>query len=278
MAGSDLVQAADDELANEEAVDELNRLSAGPRGEYLSAKRTTRLNDIIPGVTFRVLGPPRPKDWPDVATQTQDSDEFWLAKDRQVGRLFGAQPSTDHVPLGTGRWIIERLRTDESEQVTGLVRWLDDAMNNTSVVLLIDVPGHTLLFGGDAQIENWGWALSQAKKQAAKGDPSLEDALSRVDLYKVGHHGSRNATPISLFDKWKDGTTPFTAMMSTKAGVHGEDHHAVPRSTLVTALKGRGALLTTDVDSEQPDWVEVRAALPGGAYETTLGPLRRIPD
>jgi hypothetical protein len=277
MAGSDLVQAADDELENAPAVEELDRLSSGRRGDYLSAKRSTRLNDIVPGVTFRVLGPPRPSYWPDVARQTQDSDEFWVAKDRQIGRLFGPQPSTDAVALGTGRWIVERLRTDEKEQVAGLVRWLDNAMNNTSVVLLIDVPGHTLLFGGDAQIENWGWSLALAKKRAKKGDRTLEDALARVDLYKVGHHGSRNATPISLFEKWKGGVTPFTAMMSTKAGMHGEDHHAVPRSTLVTALKDRGKLLTTDVDVEQPDWVDVQAALPGGAFETRLGPLRPIP-
>jgi hypothetical protein len=278
MARSDLVGAADDEVANAAAVDELDRLASGNRGEYLSANRTTRLNDLVPGATFRVLGPPRPRDWPDVSTQTQDSDEFWIAKDRQIGRLFGAQPSTDVVPLGTGRWIIERLRTDEKEQVAGLVRWLDDAMNNTSVVLLIEVGGHTLLFGGDAQIENWGWSLAQARKQAAKGDTALEDALSRVDLYKVGHHGSRNATPISLFAKWKDGATPFTAMMSTKGGVHGEDHHAVPRTTLVTALKTRGTLLTTDVDDAQPDWIEVQATLPGGPFQASLGPLRAIPD
>jgi ribonuclease BN (tRNA processing enzyme) len=278
MAGSDLVQAAQDELANAAAVEELDRLSSGRRGEYLSAKRKTRLNDIVPGVTFRVLGPPRPSDWPDVARQTQDSDEFWVAKDRQVERLFRAQPSTIDVPLGTGRWIIERMRTDEQDQLASLVRWLDDAMNNTSVVLLIDVPGHTLLFGGDAQIENWGWSLSQAKKQKLKGDPALDDALARVDLYKVGHHGSRNATPISLFDKWKGAQTPFIAMLSTKANVHGEDHHAVPRSTLVAALEDRGTLLTTDVDREQPDWVDVRAALPGGAFETVRGPLRPVPD
>lgn len=51
------------------------------------------------------------------------------------------------------------------------------------------------LFGGDAQIENWSYLLDQAEK-----DPSQRKKLEKVDLYKVGHHGSRNATPKSLFN------------------------------------------------------------------------------
>jgi hypothetical protein len=264
MGSSDLVQLADDEVANAAAVTELDRLAAGRRGEYLSVKRETRLGTIVPGVSFRVLGPPRPRDWPAVAKQTEDSDEFWLAKDGQVKRLFATPAATDQGPLGTSRWIIERLRQDEQGQVAGLVRWLDDALNNTSVILLIEVGGHTLLFGGDAQIENWGWALRQAKR-----DSELGAALSKVDLYKVGHHGSRNATPISLYRMWESRrpTSPLLSIMSTKLGVHGEADHVVPRSTLVAALRKLGQVLSTD-DGEA-DWIEVRARLPGGAYEVS---------
>jgi beta-lactamase superfamily II metal-dependent hydrolase len=58
------------------------------------------------------------------------------------------------------------------------------------VILLIDVGDKRLLFPATAQIENWSWALKHAPKSAL-----LCKLLSRVDLYKVGHHGSRNATP-----------------------------------------------------------------------------------
>lgn len=269
MGNSALVQLADDEVANAEAVAELDRLAAGRRGEYLSVKRETRLGAIAPGVSFRVLGPPRPREWPAVARQTDDSDEFWLAKDGQVKRLFASPPSAGRVPLGTSRWILERMRVDEQGQVAGLVRWLDDALNNTSIILLIEVGGHTLLFGGDAQIENWGWALRQATR-----DPALFAALSNVDLYKVGHHGSRNATPMSLYRMWegRPATSPLLSIMSTKLGVHGEGDHVVPRSTLVAALRKRGGLLSTD-DGEA-DWIEVRASLPGGAYEVSQAATR----
>ena len=61
---------------------------------------------------------------------------------------------------------------------------LDNATNNTSLVLAIElVDGNVLLFVGDAQVGNWeSWAQNEL--------------LSRVILYKVGHHGSHNATLI----------------------------------------------------------------------------------
>src|SRR3984885_8383923 len=52
-----------------------------------------------------------------------------------------------------------------------------------------------LLFPGDAQIENWQFALQQNKYRSL---------LSSVNLYKVGHHGSRNATPKSLWKLFKN--------------------------------------------------------------------------
>lgn len=153
--------------------------------------------------------------------------------------------------------------------MANLVRWLDDALNNTSVVLLIEVGEHRLLFGGDAQIENWGWALDRAGKE-----PELERALAAVTLYKVGHHGSRNATPKSLYRRWENrpADRPLISMMSTKSNVHGSGETAVPRSTLVEALKACGQVLSTDVGDS--DWVEVRAALPSGAFEAAQAPTR----
>jgi hypothetical protein len=62
---------------------------------------------------------------------------------------------------------------------------LDSYTNNTSLVLAFEVPGSkdVLLFVGDAQIGNWlSWSGSST------------DLLSRTIFYKVGHHGSHNAT------------------------------------------------------------------------------------
>jgi hypothetical protein len=77
---------------------------------------------------------------------------------------------------------------------------IDGDVNNTSLALAIEVPGaarHVLLFPADAQVGNWlSWHDQRYPATAAPTDPSesAQDILSRVILYKVGHHGSHNAT------------------------------------------------------------------------------------
>ena len=103
----------------------------------------------------------------------------------------------------------------------------------------LEVMGKKLLFPGDAQLENWSWALGQA---------GIKDVLRDVDVYKVGHHGSRNATPKELwklFGKRGD-SRGLTTMMSTSAGVYGRSEEGkVPSVNLVKALKGESALKNT---------------------------------
>jgi len=72
-------------------------------------------------------------------------------------------------------------------------------INNTSLVLALEFihSGKVLLFVGDAQIENWrSW--EKCRWTVTRGDQTEEvtaaDLLRRTVLYKVGHHGSRNAT------------------------------------------------------------------------------------
>lgn len=65
-----------------------------------------------------------------------------------------------------------------------------------------------------------------------------------MQVRMVGHHGSRNATPRSLFEKYwgseRDPARPMVGLMSTRAGVHGKSEAtAVPRATLVAALERR---------------------------------------
>jgi len=72
---------------------------------------------------------------------------------------------------------------------------LDSATNNTSLVLAIEVvaTGEILLFPGDAQAGNWlSW---QDLKWEVEGKTVTgPDLLARTTFYKVGHHGSHNAT------------------------------------------------------------------------------------
>ncbi len=83
----------------------------------------------------------------------------------------------------------------------------DTLTNNTSLVLAFELPPSAdngerkvLLFVGDAQVGNWlswdeipAW-LPQDGVTVATTKPDIGDLLKRAVFYKVGHHGSHNAT------------------------------------------------------------------------------------
>ena len=77
---------------------------------------------------------------------------------------------------------------------------MDSYTNNTSLVLAIELikSGKVLLFVGDAQFVNWKswhdyeWKITD--RGGTKKTVKTEDLLRRTVLYKVGHHGSHNAT------------------------------------------------------------------------------------
>ena len=72
---------------------------------------------------------------------------------------------------------------------------LDSLTNNTSLVIAIELEpgGDVLLFAADAQVGNWlSW---QELSWTVNGKPvNANDLLGRAIFYKVGHHGSHNAT------------------------------------------------------------------------------------
>jgi hypothetical protein len=72
---------------------------------------------------------------------------------------------------------------------------LDKRTNNSSLVLAFEFVDtrRVLLFVGDAQIGNW---LSWQDVKWRVGDATVTgpDLLARTIFYKVGHHGSHNAT------------------------------------------------------------------------------------
>ena len=76
-----------------------------------------------------------------------------------------------------------------------LAMQLDDRTNNTSLVLAFEFvdTGRVLLFAADAQVGNWlSW--QNVKWTAGGKTVTGPDLLARTVFYKVGHHGSQNAT------------------------------------------------------------------------------------
>jgi hypothetical protein len=105
--------------------------------------------------------------------------------------------------------------------------------------MLFEVGDQKLLFPGDAQIENWQYALDMARK-----DPKISKLLTETTLYKVGHHGSRNATPKSLWESFeKRSDQParidrLRTVVSTMKGKHGETPDtAVPLPKMVEVMQ-----------------------------------------
>lgn len=83
----------------------------------------------------------------------------------------------------------------------------DALTNNTSLVLAFELPARAegtergvLLFTADAQVGNWlSWDEITAwtpidGAQGSQQQPNIDDLLKRTVFYKVGHHGSHNAT------------------------------------------------------------------------------------
>jgi ribonuclease BN (tRNA processing enzyme) len=245
------------------------------RSVYAHFGTEVDLEEYLPGVSCHVLGPPRADLWPQVVKQRyNDPDEFWLSELAAVQRaahIADNDPTRWHLitePRGIGpaRRLLDSLRADQHARLLELVRQTDSAINNTSLILLLTAGSRSMLFPGDAQIENWNYLLKEDASQPFRA------MLGNVDLYKVGHHGSRNATPKSLFRLWNNDTErnrPMVAMLSTKPGVHGKDGpHPVPKPALVDALIGRMTLVRTDHLAPGQHFVEVSAATdPTGVFE-----------
>ena len=88
-----------------------------------------------------------------------------------------------------------RLTADDAADAGALALAMNNATNNASLVLAFEISkgGKVLLFVGDAQAGNWrSWSEGTFDDGGTK--ISAKDLLGRTVLYKVGHHGSHNAT------------------------------------------------------------------------------------
>ena len=285
----DLHLAATEQLRNREAIANLEAWGALQDEEFLHFGMVSKIEDYIPGSSVTVIGPPTVEQYGEVTGQAADDPEYWMLRRafdpdfwqthrrdlaavvEAVGLERDVPELLDGIDPGPVRWLVERMRDQHVQTLARIVRELDDALNNTSLILLIDAGVGSnrkrMLFGGDAQIENWRFALDVAAAPAAPSAAECRQLLRDVDLYKVGHHGSRNASPRTLVGLW-DGKrrTDMIGLMSTMSCFHGKQESTrVPRQTLVDALAANMRLFTTDhrwfeLDDRDPlDFVEVEA-------------------
>jgi hypothetical protein len=258
----------EDNLKNLSAVANLMGMGKQATAIYVNAEmQLDKLlpKDLLPGVKITVLGPPTLKQSDKIRTErARDPSEFWQFRQFwgvQCAAAAAAARQVDHLPLLNARavpeadydpslrWFIKKALAIHADQMLELVRDLDSVMNNTSVILLMEIGGQKLLFPGDAQIENWSYALQ---------NDAWRKLLADVNLYKVGHHGSLNATPKSLWGLFKhkdrEGAARLETMCSTKAGKHGSVSAGteVPRKPLVAELEAHSNFHSTEAVRKNP--------------------------
>lgn len=88
-----------------------------------------------------------------------------------------------------------KIDDDWSSATSELALKLDKHTNNTCLAMAIELvnSGDVLLFPGDAQVGNWlGW--HELTWDVSGKEITINDLLEKTVLYKVGHHGSHNAT------------------------------------------------------------------------------------
>jgi hypothetical protein len=258
----------DNNVANESAVMNLRAMGARATTYFVAYNDRLSLSQILPGVKVKILGPPTLEQHHEIIKQrSRDDEEFWMfhsmlknfwgmqavtadlveglnERDNEMpNRLFPKANVYQNFAPSDTRWFIRQVRAVRAEQLLGLVRILDKALNNTSVIMLFEVGDEKLLFSGDAQIENWEYALSK---------PEVRKVLRDTTLYKVGHHGSRNATPKTLWNDFRKRSTDeknsdrLKTVVSTLEGKHGHTPQtAVPRQTLVNELEKLSEYHTT---------------------------------
>lgn len=235
-------------LTNEAAMTTLHKGFAGrPPRRFLPSKGVAgevRTLAGLPGLRVHVLGPPR--DEAAMADMEPPDEESWRNLVRRgAAKASGATDARATNGAFRPSWRIDRPAflaqvdgssfneadekeaDDLAEEPDGdLAAAIDRAVNNTSLILMFEVGDHWLLFPGDAQ---WGgWAASLQ-------DPAGRRLLEKTTLYKVGHHGSDNASPASLV---KDILGPsFTALLSTRAMSQWPN---LPFGDLLKAMTDRG--------------------------------------
>ncbi|MEI8381179.1 MAG: hypothetical protein WCJ09_13705 [Planctomycetota bacterium] len=133
---------------------------------------------------------------------------------------------------------------------------LDADTNNTSLVMAIRLPSDkVLLFPGDAQVGNWESWHSRKYKWGAQ-DVEAQHLLQKTIVYKVGHHGSHNAT---LRDKglMMMDDPDLTALLPVDEKVAHEKKHwnDMPFSPMLKEPKSRtqGRILRPDHDLKHSD-------------------------
>jgi hypothetical protein len=261
--------AAQNSLTNEEAMGTLHAgFSGNPFRRFLpeppGSEDVTNPTEFpvlrtphLPGVTIRLLGPSR--DEAVIRRMDPPEVERFIRAPRGEVMLEG-----DALPFDP--WRIEQtdyqaratyshLETRGLGEVVAAGREdpyllsvaIDQTVNNTSLMLLIQLGRSSLLFPGDSQWGSWDRVL-----QSDEG----RELLSRTTFYKVGHHGSHNATPRTFVQS----IIRDAQGMVSVAGTSIPSWSNIPKTELIDELRKSGRIAALAI-SQDPDGVPPEASV-----------------
>lgn len=153
-----------------------------------------------------------------------------------------------------------RIDDDWTAAAETLALNLDSHTNNTCLVVAFELvkSGRVLLFAADAQVGNWlswqdtHWRVKEGDEVKSIRGPDL---LARTVFYKVGHHGSHNATlrALGLEQMHSEDLVAFVPVF--KAQAEKNRWHEMPFAPLVKRLKEKtgGRLVFSDPKVKAPD-------------------------
>jgi hypothetical protein len=162
------------------------------------------------------------------------------------------------IPLNA---IWRRLTADDAADAGALALAMNNATNNASLVLAFELSkcGKVLLFVGDAQAGNWrSWSDDKFDDEGT--EVTAEDLLGRTVLYKVGHHGSHNATmkgkagsheaSLAIMAQGKYAPEFVAMITAVEAWAHQKPkpdwNHPLPAIKKALVKKAGGRVLQTD--------------------------------
>ena len=193
----------------------------------------------LPGVRVHVLGPPRDPELIEELNPEADGETYRALALRaaSAGEPYG----TAVVPPFGDAWQVGdeggfALEPGEVERINALAQSadavfaaekVDGMINSTSLVLLLHIGKARLLLPGDAEWGTWKRILA---------DDEARTLLRGATFFKVGHHGSHNATSKTLVEKVLRRKIP--AMISTQKGP-GNYRNNIPLTKLMEALETR---------------------------------------
>lgn len=213
-------------LSKDEAIDMLcNTLPAanGIKPVYVTADTPTKQLLVFddPAIKLKVLGPMGDIDayylgGEGLISSSEESTSKGLAAGYQS--FFQASNSVEVTfPKNVSFQDFEMLCNHIHANALAAAEVAGHAVNNLSIVLLLEWHGRRLLFPGDAEwkeshegavkngTSNGSWNVMWKERHAELSQP--------LDFLKIGHHGSENATPWTPSKKGK--THPINKILDT---------------------------------------------------------------